>query len=236
SDAPLASREGFVRQVLGWREFMRHVHARTDGFRDLSGSAATEADAATEPAAPSALGAEMPLPPAWWGSKSGLACLDTVVGSVLRTGYSHHITRLMVLANLATLLDVSPRELTDWFWAMYTDAFDWVVEPNVLGMGTFGAGDLMTTKPYVSGAAYIHRMSDYCENCAFDPKKDCPITSLYWAFLSRHEEALKENPRMRLPLASMRKRAEAARARDAGVFEWASRELSGGRELHPAGP
>ena len=236
SDAPLASREGFVRQVLGWREFMRHVHARTDGFRDLSGSAATEADAATEPAAPSALGAEMPLPPAWWGSKSGLACLDTVVGSVLRTGYSHHITRLMVLANLATLLDVSPRELTDWFWAMYTDAFDWVVEPNVLGMGTFGAGDLMTTKPYVSGAAYIHRMSDYCENCAFDPKKDCPITSLYWAFLSRHEEALKENPRMRLPLASMRKRAEAARLWDAKVYEWVSRELSGGRKLDPAGP
>jgi deoxyribodipyrimidine photolyase-related protein len=236
SDAPLASREGFVRQVLGWREFMRHVHARTDGFRDLSGSAATEADAATEPAVPSALGAETPLPPAWWGSKSGLACLDTVVGSVLRTGYSHHITRLMVLANLATLLDVSPRELTDWFWAMYTDAFDWVVEPNVLGMGTFGAGDLMTTKPYVSGAAYIHRMGDYCESCMFDPKKDCPITSLYWAFLARHEEVLKKNPRMRLPLASMRKRAEAARARDARVFEWVSRELSGGRELDPAGP
>ncbi|MCL7928215.1 MAG: hypothetical protein M8841_10560, partial [marine benthic group bacterium] len=129
-----------------------------------------------------------------------------------------------------------PRELTDWFWAMYTDAFDWVVEPNVLGMGTFGAGELMTTKPYVSGAAYINRMSDYCGSCAFDPKKDCPITSLYWAFLARHEEQLKENPRMRLPLASLRKRGEAARERDLGVFEWVSRELSGGRVLDPAGP
>ncbi|MCL7966139.1 MAG: cryptochrome/photolyase family protein [marine benthic group bacterium] len=236
SDAPLASREGFIRQVLGWREFMRHVHLRTDGFRDLSGSASEATEAATGPATPSALGADRPLPPAWWGAESGLACLDTVVGSVIRTGYSHHITRLMVLSNLATLLDVSPRELTDWFWAMYTDAFDWVVEPNVLGMGTFGAGELMTTKPYVSGAAYINRMSDYCGSCAFDPKKDCPITSLYWAFLARHEEQLKENPRMRLPLASLRKRGEAARERDLGVFEWVSRELSGGRVLDPAGP
>ncbi|MCL7980292.1 MAG: deoxyribodipyrimidine photolyase, partial [marine benthic group bacterium] len=236
SDAPLASREGFIRQVLGWREFMRHVHLRTDGLRDLSGSASEATEEATEPATPSVLGADRPLPPAWWGAESGLACLDTVVGSVIRTGYSHHITRLMVLSNLATLLDVSPRELTDWFWAMYTDAFDWVVEPNVLGMGTFGAGELMTTKPYVSGAAYINRMSDYCGSCAFDPKKDCPITSLYWAFLARHEEQLKENPRMRLPLASMRKRDEAARERDLGVFEWVSRELSGGRELDPAGP
>ncbi len=235
SNAPLASREGFVRQVLGWREFMRHVHVRTDGFRDLSGSATTDAEFGSEPATPSVLGADRPLPPAWWGSSSGLTCLDTVVGSVIRSGYSHHISRLMVLANLATLLDVSPRELTDWFWAMYTDAFDWVVEPNVLGMGTFGAGELMTTKPYVSGAAYINRMSDYCESCVFDPKKNCPVTSLYWAFLERHEEELSENPRMRLPLASLRKRAESARERDADVYRWVSRELSAGRALDPSG-
>lgn len=235
SNAPLASREGFVRQVLGWREFMRHVHVRTDGFRDLSGSATTDAEFGSEPATPSVLGADRPLPPAWWGSSSGLTCLDTVVGSVIRSGYSHHISRLMVLANLATLLDVSPRELTDWFWAMYTDAFDWVVEPNVLGMGTFGAGELMTTKPYVSGAAYINRMSDYCESCVFDPGKNCPVTSLYWAFLARHEKELSENPRMRLPLASLRKRAESARERDADVYRWVSRELSAGRALDPSG-
>jgi deoxyribodipyrimidine photolyase-related protein len=232
-EAPLSSREGFVRQVLGWREFMRHVHLRTDGFRDLSGS--TPADAGVEPAAPSALGADRALPPAWWGAKSGLACLDTVVDSVLRTGYSHHITRLMVLSNLATLLDVSPRELTDWFWAVYTDAFDWVVEPNVLGMGTFAAGDLMTTKPYVSGAAYIDRMSDYCDGCAFDPKTTCPITSLYWAFLGRHEPELRDNPRMRLPLASLRKRSEEKQKRDAAVFGVVSRKLEAGRVLDPAG-
>lgn len=235
SEAPLASREGFIRQVLGWREFMRHVHVRTSGFRDLSGREEARSEITTKPAAPSSLGADRPLPPAWWGAKSGLTCLDTVVSSVLRTGYSHHITRLMVLANLATLLDISPRELTDWFWVMYTDAFDWVVEPNVLGMGTFGAGELMTTKPYVSGAAYINRMSDYCGSCVFDPKRDCPVTSLYWAFLARHEKELRNNPRMRLPLASLRKRADAPRMWDKTVFEWVSRELSGGRELDPAG-
>ena len=140
----------------------------------------------------------------------------------------------MVLSNLATLLGVSPRELTDWFWVMYTDAFDWVVEPNVLGMGTFGAGDLMTTKPYVSGSAYINRMSDYCSGCAFDPRADCPITPFYWAFLERNEDRLQDNSRMRLPLASLRKRGEEQRRLDRMVTEWAAAELREGRPLRPA--
>ncbi len=235
SDAPLASREGFVRQVLGWREFMRHIHVLTDGFRDLPESDSADERATDAPAAPSALQAAEPLPPAFWGTTSGLHCLDVVVRSVLETGYSHHITRLMVLSNLATLLGVSPRELTDWFWVMYTDAFDWVVEPNVLGMGTFGAGDLMTTKPYVSGSAYINRMSDYCSGCAFDPRADCPITPFYWAFLERNEDRLQDNPRMRLPLASLRKRGEEQRRLDRMVTEWAAAELREGRPLQPAG-
>ena len=92
----------------------------------------------------------------------------------------------MVLANLATLLAASPRELCDWFWVAYNDAYDWVVEPNVLAMGSFAVGLLMTTKPYVSGAAYLDRMSDYCAACAFEPGSSCPITPLYWAFLTRH--------------------------------------------------
>jgi deoxyribodipyrimidine photolyase-related protein len=218
---PLPGKEGFIRQVIGWREFMRHVHERTDGFRRVPTL--------------SALGATNRLPEAYWGKSSGLRCLDAVVESVLRTGYSHHITRLMVLSNIAALLDVSPRELTDWFWVMYTDAFDWVVEPNVLGMGTFAAGDLMTTKPYVSGAAYIRRMSDYCDSCAFDPKRDCPLTALYWAFLERHEEQLRENPRMRLPLASLRKRDPERRARDREVFEDVREKLRRGEALGPDG-
>ena len=228
ADLPLQSREGFVRQVLGWREFVRHVHLATDGFRKLPWG--PEPDAA-----PSFLGAKRSLPQAYWGKPSGLGCLDHVVADVFREGYSHHITRLMVLGNLATLLDVSPRALTDWFWFAYVDAYDWVVEPNVLAMATFGAGDLMTTKPYVAGSAYIHRMSDYCGGCGFDPKSTCPITRLYWAFLGRHEAQLSGNMRMAMPLRSLEKRAPEERARDGRVFDWVSETLAQGGVLTPDG-
>ncbi|UCH35319.1 MAG: cryptochrome/photolyase family protein [Armatimonadota bacterium] len=255
-DVPLASKEGFVRQVLGWREFVRHVHLATDGFRDLpEGSppvASSPGDGGYrrwagapwprtalpgEPdggAVPSALGGDTALPPAFWGIASGLACLDCVVSDVWREGWSHHITRLTVLSNLAALLDISPREITDWFWAAYTDAYDWVVEPNVLGMGTYAVGDVITTKPYVTGAAYINRMSDYCKRCGFDPKGDCPFTDLYWAFLARHDEALRRNPRMRMPLAAMRKRSQSQHRRDARVFESLRDALLGGAHLSPS--
>jgi deoxyribodipyrimidine photolyase-related protein len=229
-DVPLASKEGFLRQVWGWREFMRHVHVETDGLRTGYAAAPETSDG---PAAPAALGAGRPLPPAYWEGDSGLACLDQVVSEVWDTGYSHHITRLMVLSNLATLLDVSPRELTDWFWVAYVDAFDWVVEPNVLGMGTFAAGDLLSTKPYVSGAAYLDKMSDYCGACAFDPKKDCPLTRLYWAFLDRQQDALGSNPRMTMPFASLHKRSDVRSEEDRAVFEAVSEGLAAGSRLEP---
>ena len=210
-DVPLSSREGFIRQVLGWREFVRHVHEATDGFRSTPGAA----DATTPH-----LGGDHPLPPVFWEeAPSGLRCLDEVVTSVWREGYSHHITRLMVIGNLATLLDLSARELTDWFWVAYTDAYDWVVEPNVLGMATFSLGPLFTTKPYVSGASYIDRMSDYCGGCVFSPRKTCPITRLYWAFLARHRETLAGNARMALPLRSLEKRDPAKRREDKATFD-----------------
>ena len=148
-----------------------------------------------------------------------MACLDHVVSTVWEDGYSHHITRLMILSNLATLLDVQPRQLTDWFWVAYTDAYDWVVEPNVLGMGTFALGEMMITKPYVSGAAYINRMSDYCSACAFNPKTNCPITTLYWAFLARHQEKLRDNPRLRMPYVSLKKRRKGQREKDQASFQ-----------------
>jgi deoxyribodipyrimidine photolyase-related protein len=251
---PLASREGFVRQVLGWREFVRHVHVETDGFRGLPDGLVPTQDAPGDGgyagwrghswpvgaapgdggAAPSVLGANMPVPPAYWGTPSGLACLDHVVASVWRDGFSHHITRLMVLSNLATLLGLSPRDLTDWFWVAYIDAYDWVVEPNVLGMGTFAVGELMTTKPYVSGAAYLHKMSDYCGGCAFDPKKNCPITRLYWAFLGRHADRFAKNPRTSGPVASLRRRSDADRAEDARVFDDLRGRLARGEKITPA--
>jgi len=252
---PLESKEGFIRQILGWREFVRHVHETTDGFRNLpEGKTPVEkapGDGGYERWAgkawgqlkeikgpdggtpPCALGCDTPLRPGYWGEQSGLACLDTVVSDVWAEGYSHHITRLMILSNLATLLDVRPRELTDWFWVAYTDAYDWVVEPNVLGMGTFALAGLMTTKPYVSGAAYINRMSDYCTICSFNPKIDCPVTSLYWAFLARHEAVLKTNPRLNMPMASLKKRDALRRKKDQEVYARVKEILGKGDKITP---
>jgi deoxyribodipyrimidine photolyase-related protein len=211
---PLASAEGFIRQILGWREFMRHVHRRTDGYRNISAGAETKKGKRDDysGAVPSALDASLPLPAVYWGAKSEMNCVDTVVQQVIRVGWSHHITRLMVLSNLATLCGYSPRELTDWFWIAYIDAYDWVVEPNVLGMGTYGDGGATATKPYVSGAAYIDRMSDYCKGCALDPKKSvgpgsCPFTALYWTFLERNRNRLGGNIRLAMPYATLQKKS-----------------------------
>ncbi len=237
---PLASAEGFVRQILGWREFMRHIHRVTDGYRNIATAAETPRELtgratgkatgkannqASAPLAtgedtgarPSALGAALPLPAVYWGVPSGLNCLDTVVRQVIDEGWSHHITRLMVLSNFATLAGYSPRELTDWFWIGYIDAYDWVVEPNVLGMGTYGDGGITATKPYVSGAAYINRMSDYCGKCRYNPKlalgdDACPFTALYWSFLEKHELLLGRNPRMSMPYNTLRKKSGDERA------------------------
>lgn len=235
--APLASCEGFIRQLLGWREFMRHLHEQTDGYRLLADDVPQEKGSRpqqhspdqTELAAqaykiaadhdpfagavPSALGASLPLPAVYWGVKSGLHCMDTVVAQVIEEGWSHHITRLMVLSNLATLCGFSPRELTDWFWFAYIDAYDWVVETNVLGMATYADGGLTATKPYVSGAAYINRMSNFCGHCRYDPKKSvgpdsCPFTALYWTFLERNESTLASNFRMKMPYSSLRRKSQ----------------------------
>jgi deoxyribodipyrimidine photolyase-related protein len=222
---PLASAEGFIRQLLGWREFVRHVHEATDGFRSIEASGA-----------PSALAASEPLPAVYWGkAPSGLRCLDHVVENVWQEGYSHHITRLMVLANIATLLGVRPRELCDWFWFAYVDAFDWVVEPNVLAMGTFGDGGLMTTKPYVAGAGYLHKMSDACGGCQFDPSgkgaTPCPLTPMYWAFLQRNQSRLFGNDRMKLPLAAAARRTPAQNAHDQAVTAAVLAVLREGQKL-----
>jgi len=171
------------------------------------------------------------LPQAYWGQQSGLNCLDTVIKTVWDEGYSHHITRLMVLSNIANLLDISPRQLTDWFWLAYTDAYDWVVEPNVMAMGTYGVGGLMTTKPYISGAAYINKMSDYCRGCRYDPAKNCPITRLYWAFLERHNDKLSGNQRLAMPLNSLKKRSLKDKSIDKAVFEKTLQILNDGQIL-----
>ncbi|GAA3764720.1 cryptochrome/photolyase family protein [Terriglobus aquaticus] len=247
---PLARAEGFIRQILGWREFMRHIHRVTDGFRTVeqrpdppSNRSANEYsallvkernDAAPDrPATPSALDAHRPLPPAYWGVPSGMFCLDTATSQVMFQGWSHHILRLMVLSNLATLCGFSPRELTDWFWVAYVDAYDWVVEPNVLGMSTFADGGITGTKPYVSGAAYINRMSDYCGKCRLDPRKStgpgsCPLTALYWSFLERHQDLLGSNQRLRMPYNTLNKKSASERTELRNRAERAIRQLEAG--------
>ncbi len=234
-DAPLNSQEGFIRQVLGWREFVRHVHRETDGFRQIDERAqvAPEPGAFQSQEAPSFLGSEEPLPPAFWGQDSGLKCLDHVVEEVWDHGYTHHINRLMVLANWATLLDVSPRALSDWFWVAFIDAFDWVVEPNVIGMGTFGVGELMTTKPYISGSGYLNKMGDYCKSCQFSAGKTCPMTPMYWAFLNRHRPKLAGNVRLALPLASAAKRTDDRQLEDERIARLVMTRLREGNAIGP---
>lgn len=224
-EIPLNSKEGFLRQVLGWREYVRHIHWVSDGMRAYQGAPWSDP-----------LARETPLPAAFWeGQPSGLRCLDLEVQAVWETGWTHHIPRLMVLSNIATLLDVAPRALSDWFWVGFVDAYDWVVEPNVVGMGTYGVGDWMTTKPYVSGANYIHKMGDACKRCSFHPKKSCPITPMYWAFLGRHAEHFQANHRMNIVMAALRKRGEDKRAMDRAVYEWVLGVLGEGGRLTPEG-
>jgi deoxyribodipyrimidine photolyase-related protein len=198
-EAPLASVEGFVRQILGWREFVRHVY---EEHRE-------------EYARANALGADLPLPGWYWGERSGMRCLDRTVEHVRATGHSHHITRLMVLSNLATLLGIDPQALNRWFWIGYVDAYEWVVTPNVVGMGTFGDGGMFATKPYISSGKYIQRMGPtLCAACRYDPKRSdgdeaCPFNHLYWDFLARNRARFQKNPRMAIPLASLRRLSKA---------------------------
>lgn len=185
--APLNAVEGFVRQVLGWREFLWGVYRTADD------------DYATR----DALGATAPLPPALTGdAPTAMRCVEDALTSVHDHAYAHHIQRLMILANLATLAGVRPSALTDWMHASFIDAYDWVMVPNVIGMGTFADGGEVATKPYVSGGAYVDRMSrDYCRPCRYDRTKRtgedaCPFTTLYWDFLDRNRATLAGNHRI----------------------------------------
>lgn len=193
-EIPLNSLEGFVRQIIGWREFMRHVdRVRGSDLRNEN-----------------ALDAHGDLPPAYWTGDTDLNCLKTSVKHVRERGYSHHIERLMVLGNIGQLAGVHPATLLDWFMATHADALDWVMVPNVMGMSQYADGGRMTSKPYAAGANYIHKMSDACSGCRFSPKGQgedaCPLTAWYWAFIDRHDDRLAGNPRMGVIRSAWRKR------------------------------
>ncbi len=236
---PLNSKEGFVRQLIGWREFVRHVHEITNGFEvtdvfSQSRNAAGWPGNWPEPRnTPNILGNDVELPPVFWGDKSGMLCLDSAVSDVINTGYTHHIPRLMVLSNIGNLLGIHPRELTDWFWSMFTDAYDWVVEPNVLAMGTYAVGDVMTTKPYVSGTPYIKKMGDFCGSCSLHFKKSCPISDMYWNFLEENKDTFSNNHRMFMPMRTLSKRTLLAKNSSKMVTEYVRSQLSQGLQLDP---
>ena len=223
TNAPINSLEGFYRQMI-WREYVKHVHDITDGFRTLE-------IYNQELNEPNFLNQNNPLPEAYWGVETGFNCLDEVVKSVIEDGWTHHIPRLMVLSNFASLLDINPRQLTTWFHEAFIDAYDWVVEPNVLGMGTYSLGSAMMTKPYVSGTPYINKMSDYCKSCKFNPKKDCPVSNLYWAFLERHKDSFEGNIRMAMPLRNLARRSEEKKLTDLNAYENILQALSSGKQF-----
>lgn len=210
--APLAAVEGFVRQILGWREYVRGIYFQQGpdyGTRN-------------------ALGAQRALPAFYWTADTRMACVQAVVAQTLESAYAHHIQRLMVTGNFALLAGVAPREVHEWYLAVYADAFEWVELPNTLGMSQYADGGLLASKPYAASGAYIKRMSDYCTRCRYDVRdrrgaNACPFNALYWDFLARNAPKLQANPRLANAYRQWRAFAaadqRALRARAAALIE-----------------
>ncbi|NBB15602.1 cryptochrome/photolyase family protein [Caulobacter sp. SLTY] len=190
--APLNAVEGFIRQIIGWREFVRGVYwlkMPEYGLRN-----ALEADRA--------------LPWFYWSGETDMACVADVVDQVREHAYAHHIQRLMVTGNLAMLLGVAPAEINDWYMVVFADAYEWVELPNTHGMATFADGGIVGSKPYAASGAYINRMSNYCRGCRYDVKgrlqdDACPFNALYWDFLDRHEARLAASGRLLMPYKTL---------------------------------
>ena len=203
---PIASAEGFIRQVIGWREYVWGLYwLWMPEYRELN-----------------VLEAESPLPAAFTGGETHMACISHTVEAIDERAWVHHIERLMVLGNLSLTSGVRPGALVDWMWKSFIDGAEWVMLPNVIGMALYADGGRMSTKPYASGGAYINKMSDHCGNCRYDPKKRigehaCPFTTLYWDFLARNEPALRSNHRLGNQLGSMRKLKDLDAVRERAV-------------------
>ena len=197
TDIPLNSVEGFIRQVLGWREYMRGIYNHVDDdYPSRNYFEHTHA-----------------LPDFFWTGDTKLNCLHQTIDTVMRTGYGHHIQRLMILANFSLISGLSPQEVEDWFHAAFIDAYDWVMQTNVIGMGLFADGGVLATKPYASSANYVNKMSNYCKGCEYDKKarigdNACPFNFFYWNFLDRHRETLSSQGRMNFILKNLDKMSD----------------------------
>ncbi|MGJ8623484.1 MAG: cryptochrome/photolyase family protein [Yoonia sp.] len=184
-DAPLNAVEGFIRQIIGWREYMRGIYF-------LEGPDYT---------ARNGLDHSRDLPDLYWGGDTQMNCLAQAVKQTREHAYAHHIQRLMITGNFALLAGVDPAQVHEWYLAFYADAYEWVEAPNVIGMSQFADGGIIASKPYISSGNYIHKMSDYCGSCAYrvqdkTGEKACPFNLLYWHFLDRHRDRFEGNPRM----------------------------------------
>lgn len=183
--APLAAVEGFVRQIIGWREYMRGVYwSRMPGYEKSN-----------------VFGNSTALPAWYWTGETRMRCLKHSIGQSLENGHAHHIQRLMVIGNFALIAGVDPYEVHEWYLGVYVDAYEWVEMPNVLGMSQFADGGGLATKPYASSASYIDKMSDYCKGCHYNKKERvtenaCPFNALYWNFFDRNAARLQRNPRL----------------------------------------
>ncbi len=198
--APIAAVEGFIRQILGWREYVRGIYwVNMPKYLELN-----------------ALKANQPLPAFFWDGNTQMHCLSQTITQSLRTGYAHHIQRLMVTGLYSLLLGVNPKEIHAWYLSVYVDAVEWVELPNVIGMSQFADGGLMASKPYIATGKYIDRMSNYCKHCVFKPDQStgpnaCPFTTLYWDFLIRHESAMSKNPRMLMQVRNLGRMTDQAK-------------------------
>ena len=196
--APLNAVEGFIRQILGWREFVRGVYWwKMPEYGTRNGLEATRK-----------------LPWFYWSAETKMKCLAQSIGQTKQFAYAHHIQRLMVIGNFALLAGLDPDEVDEWYLIVYADAYEWVEMPNVRGMALHGDGGLMGSKPYAGSGAYINRMSDYCRGCHYDVKdavgeRGCPFNALYWDFMARHRERFAGNNRMAMPLRTLDKMASA---------------------------
>ena len=184
-DMPLNAAEGFIRQIIGWREYVRGIYF-------LEGP---------EYVTRNTLRHDRALPAVYWGGETRMACMKATVAQTEAEAYAHHIQRLMVTGNFALLAGVDPAQVHEWYLAVYADAYEWVEAPNVIGMSQFADGGIIVSKPYVSSGNYIHKMSDYCKSCAYKVqdktgKNACPFNLLYWSFLDRHRQRFEKNPRM----------------------------------------
>jgi deoxyribodipyrimidine photolyase-related protein len=192
--APLNAVEGFIRQILGWREYVRGIY-----WTEMPDYAERNH-----------LEARRPLPQMYWTGKTDMDCMAAAIGDTIEHAYSHHIQRLMVTGNLALLAGLAPAEVSEWYLAVYADAYEWVELPNTLGMALYGDGGIMASKPYAASGKYIDRMSNFCGGCRYDPKlttgpKACPFNALYWDFLDRNSEKLARNPRLSNMYATWRR-------------------------------